>query len=155
MTVYRIVSLKYSEDLTGGGALLYGGRWNEPGIRAVYTSGSISLALLETLCHTSFQMLPADMQIVHITIPANIKVKKFPHEVLPHDWRAIPAYGASRTLGTKLLLKNEYAVLGFPSAVVPHEQNYVLNPEHRDYHQIKIIKTEPLSLDKRLVSEIK
>ena len=50
MTCYRVVRRKYA-NLSGEGAMLYGGRFNPPGIPAVYTSQSIALALLEVLVH--------------------------------------------------------------------------------------------------------
>ncbi|MHB8148190.1 MAG: RES domain-containing protein, partial [Vulcanimicrobiaceae bacterium] len=33
--------------LSGEGARLYGGRWNTPGVAALYASSSLALALLE------------------------------------------------------------------------------------------------------------
>ncbi|MBK7637232.1 MAG: RES family NAD+ phosphorylase [Saprospiraceae bacterium] len=51
MEVYRICRSKYSNDLSGEGAKLYGGRWNRPGIAALYTSESRALALLELIVH--------------------------------------------------------------------------------------------------------
>ena len=50
MTRYRVVRRKYA-DLSGEGARLYGGRFNPPGIPAVYSSQNIALALLEILVH--------------------------------------------------------------------------------------------------------
>ena len=51
-TLYRLIkTTRAPEAFNGEGARLYGGRWNSPGLRAVYTSGSRALALLETLVH--------------------------------------------------------------------------------------------------------
>jgi RES domain-containing protein len=46
MTCYRVVRRKYA-DLSGEGARLFGGRFNPPGIPAVYSSQNIALAVLE------------------------------------------------------------------------------------------------------------
>ena len=49
MVVFRIARKEYIQDLSGRGAELFGGRWNEKGIPALYTSSSLSLAALEIL----------------------------------------------------------------------------------------------------------
>jgi len=49
--VYRIAKTRYIYDLTGAGARLYGGRWNQKGIGMIYTSENRSLASLEFLVH--------------------------------------------------------------------------------------------------------
>ncbi len=48
MICYRVVRRKY-DNLSGQGAKLFGGRFNPPGIPAVYSSQSIALAVLEVL----------------------------------------------------------------------------------------------------------
>lgn len=59
--VFRSVGLRYAtgEDFLGGhGASLYGGRWNPPGLRAVYASGSPITAVKEayqSFLHYGFQ----------------------------------------------------------------------------------------------------
>ena len=52
MTVYRFTHKKFAGELSGTGARLVGGRWNPVGVSVVYTSESISLALLEVLANT-------------------------------------------------------------------------------------------------------
>ena len=59
MTCYRVVRRKYA-DLTGEGARLYGGRYNPPGIPAIYSSENIALALLEILVHVDKAEVPTD-----------------------------------------------------------------------------------------------
>jgi RES domain-containing protein len=53
MIAYRFSSKQFIADLSGEGARLYGGRWNHKGIPALYTSLTISLALLELLIHSA------------------------------------------------------------------------------------------------------
>ena len=57
MISFRVVRRKYA-DLKGYGARLYGGRFNPPGIPAVYSSQSIALALLEVLVHLDKAEVP-------------------------------------------------------------------------------------------------
>lgn len=42
---------EYAEDLSGFGAYLHGGRWNNTGYAVVYTSETASLSILERLVH--------------------------------------------------------------------------------------------------------
>jgi len=37
-----------------------------------------------------------------------------------------------------------------PSAVVQGEFNFLLNPAHKDFKKVKILKTEAFAFDKRL-----
>ena len=68
MITYRISRRPYA-GLTGEGARLYGGRFNPPGIPAVYTSQSIALAVLEILVHIDKSEVPADYVVMAIHFP--------------------------------------------------------------------------------------
>ena len=51
---WRIVKAKHAATaFDGEGARLFGGRWNSPGTRMIYTSATLSLAALESLVHLS------------------------------------------------------------------------------------------------------
>ncbi|MBD0321414.1 MAG: RES family NAD+ phosphorylase, partial [Gemmatimonadetes bacterium] len=43
------------------------------------------------------------------------------------------------------------AVLCVPSAIVPEESNYLINPLHPDSSKIKIKEVRPFQFDERLV----
>ena len=69
MHVYRIVkSEKRTTDLSGMGAFKAGGRWNEKGTYALYTSENSSLAFLENLVHFDLEETPEDLYILEIKI---------------------------------------------------------------------------------------
>ena len=56
-TVYRNATVRYStaaELLTGEGSRQFGGRWNPPGIRAVYASFAPQTAMAEALSNFSY-----------------------------------------------------------------------------------------------------
>jgi RES domain-containing protein len=42
-------------------------------------------------------------------------------------------------------------VLAVPSAIVPRETNYLLNPAHPDFRRLRIGRPEPFSLDPRML----
>jgi len=51
-TGWRIVKTRFVQQaFDGEGARLYGGRWNSPGVKMIYTSESLALAALEILAH--------------------------------------------------------------------------------------------------------
>ncbi len=46
MLVYRVGKTRFAKDLTGEGARLNGGRWNNIGTPCIYTAESRALAIL-------------------------------------------------------------------------------------------------------------
>jgi RES domain-containing protein len=45
----------------------------------------------------------------------------------------------------------ETAILAVPSAVIPQELNYLLNPLHPQFKQIRVGRPEPFRFDPRLL----
>lgn len=104
MRVWRICKQKYADQAySGGGAKLYGGRWNEPGLAVVYTSGSLSLAALETFVHLDPGLLPNDLVAVATDLPAKISKSRLGAADLPSDWREYPASDSLKQIGTNWL----------------------------------------------------
>lgn len=152
MIVYRLASDKFKNDLSGKGAELAGGRWNSKTVPVVYTSETRALCVTEVAVHTPLGIVPKDYYLVTIEIPGNIEIKEIKATSLPEDWKDIPYGYDTQQIGNKFILTNKYAVLKVPSAVVAGDYNYLLNPRHPDFHQIKIKKTEKFEFDKRLFS---
>src|SRR3972149_4085147 len=69
---------------------------------------------------------------------------------LPPDWRAYPAPRACAELGTRWIAARSTAMLAVPSAVVPSEPDYLLNPLHADFRRIRVGRPQPFSFDPRL-----
>jgi len=63
LKAYRLSSGRYPAN-SGAGAALHGGRWNPPGIPAIYCADNRSLAALEILVH--YDVLPRDFAITRI-----------------------------------------------------------------------------------------
>ena len=66
------------------------------------------------------------------------------------------AFGAARrahlqTLGSDWLASRCSAVLAVPSAVIPDELNYLLNPQHPDFSKIEIGEARAFVTDLRLL----
>ena len=70
---------------------------------------------------------------------------------MPKDWRESPAPASLQALGDDWISGGASVVLSVPSAIVDDESNYLLNPEHADFHRLKINTAKPFDLDARLV----
>ncbi|KKL48121.1 hypothetical protein LCGC14_2328700, partial [marine sediment metagenome] len=69
---YRLAKKKYSNDLSGAGAEINGGRWNNIGTKVVYTSSSRALACLEVAVHVKLNRSPKNYCIITLDIPMGI-----------------------------------------------------------------------------------
>ncbi|WP_046755070.1 RES family NAD+ phosphorylase [Kordia jejudonensis] len=154
MIVYRIDRAKRKNELLSGiGAEKIGGRWNEIGTRAIYTSQHISLSYLEVVMHLDItEDLPSDRILVHIEIPDDVSV--FELKKLPKNWNTFPYNSKTQEIFTKFVEYNKQAVLKVPSAIVRDEFNYILNPRHVDFPKIKVVKVQKFAFDSRLYHEV-
>jgi RES domain-containing protein len=151
MFVYRIVkSRKRTTDLSGSGAFHEGGRWNNEGVFALYTSENEALALLEVLVHVEEAELPSDLFIIKIEIAPSAPIFTYPDKKLPKSWR-MPCNIAMKTIGDRIIESNEYLALKVRSAVMPTSYNYILNPRYSGYYNlVKMADVYRLEIDKRL-----
>ena len=148
MTVYRFSSEKYKVDISGQGARLYGGRWNNKGLPALYTSASISLSLLEVLAHA---VQYADLKksfLMTLSIPEDASIYKIPITKLNDRWQTDAGY--TRFMGDAFLRDNKYLLLQVPSAVIKTEFNYIINPLHKDFKKVKLVSSRRFEMDDRL-----
>ena len=136
-------------DLSGIGAFKVGGRWNTKGSYILYAASSISLAVLENLVHFNLHYTPTDMCIVKISIPSN-SFKLIEVNELNEKWKSQPFNKYSQEIGDKWLMSHESLVLVVPSAVNNYEYNYLINPHHPEFKNIKIEEVTPFTFDTRL-----
>lgn len=147
MIVYRLSKGQYANDLSGKGAELVGGRWNSRGNAMLYTSQSIALCVTEIAVHVPLGILPKDYQLIHIEIPDEdlLEMKR-----LPKDWQSFPHSNSTQMIGDKFLKEHKHLVFKVPSAAVQGEFNFLINPRHKNFNQIKIVKLEDFNFDERL-----
>jgi RES domain-containing protein len=155
VTVWRIATdtKDYeADDLSGTGAKITGGRWNEPGHAVVYASETRALACLETLVHLNAGGLPLNRYLVALTIPANVwrQARIETAATLPVGWDADPAGRASIQFGTAWLRSMGSAVLRVPSIIVPEEYNVLINPQHSDISTVTRTKLRKWLYDPRI-----
>ncbi len=56
----------------------------------------------------------------------------------------------TQSLGDKWVREAKSAILKIPSAIVSGDSNSILNPGHKDFQKIKLLKTEPFEFDDRI-----
>jgi RES domain-containing protein len=151
-TGWRIDKSRHaSTAFNGEGARLYGGRWNSPGTRMVYTSGSVSLAVLEVLVHVQEARLISSYSLIAARFDDAL-IERLDHSRLPDGWRSYPAPPELQHTGDEWVKSQRSAVLEVPSAVVERESNYLLNPAHPDFSSVIIGEPEPFTFDERLLA---
>lgn len=141
-----------ADDLQGKGAELTGGRWNRPGRPVVYTATSVALACLETVVHLRAHALPLNRFLVRIDVPDALWADRqvFEAGALPAGWNAVPEGKVSLDLGDTWLKAARTAMLVVPSAIVPEEQNVLLNPRHPQAGSVTATLLRPWVYDQRL-----
>lgn len=145
MLVYRIARKKYINDLSGKGAELAGGRWNLKGLPVIYTSSTLSLAMFEILVHTDKDLPPVDMYFSELEIPDKMIIDDYFNEV---------SFEHALNIGSNWIKEAESLAIKVPSVLMPknytRDFNVIINPRHKDFPKIKILKTEPCNFDLRL-----
>jgi RES domain-containing protein len=149
MIVFRLIKQKYSPDWTGRGAERIGRRWNSKGIPMIYTSESRALCTAEVSVNLSLGSLERVYEIMTILIPDEIIIFGILPKDLPSGWKFFPYKEITPNIGDQFILQNKHSVMKVPSAVVPGDFNYLINPRHPDFGRIEIIKTEPYEFDVR------
>ncbi|MFN0115104.1 MAG: RES family NAD+ phosphorylase [Paracoccaceae bacterium] len=147
--LWRLVRPEHAPGLDGEGARLFGGRWNSPGHPLIYTSATLSLALLEVWVHLHPDQRRAgslaDFVKVAVELPPSVAVERYeaaPAELVDHR--------ITRAFGDRWLTEGRAAVLSVPSAVIPEEPNLLLNPLHPDFAQVAVALQLPFRFDERL-----
>lgn len=148
---WRIGNARHAKTLfSGEGARRYGGRWNSPGLPLIYLSEHQSLAVLEVFIHTQ-PLSPRDPCVLIAAEWDGALTERLSGRELPANWRMLPSEAETAAVGDRWVQEARSAVLAIPSAIVPGETNYLLNPAHRDFRRIKIHKPTPFIFDPRLL----
>jgi RES domain-containing protein len=148
MTTYRLATSNFANDISGEGSKLYGGRWNSIGLAGLYTSENISLCILEILVRATKKTSPDSYTLISITVPDD-DISTISFKKLKKEWQHDIEY--TRDIGSNFLKENQALCIKVPSAIVMQENNFLINPLHKDFTKVKIISFELLELDKRLM----
>jgi len=150
MLVYRICHAKYADDLSGEGAAIYGGRWNFPKTKTLYTSCNPSLCLLEMLVHLPGYQIDTQFILVTLDVP-EIEIQQLELKTLPSGWDSLSSLEVSRAVATIKFAENKCLGILVPSVVMNLDYNLVLNPLHQSYLNVRIVNKMPYQLQERFV----
>jgi len=149
MFVYRIALPEFIDDLTGTGAKLYGGRWNEQGVAVVYFASSRAMAIMELLVHLSGDDLERDYCLAVFEMPDD-KTGLLKVEELPENWKEQECEGYLKAVGSRFIVDGQNLLLKVPSVLVEEESNILMNPNHGDSKNVKLVSKRIFNFDRRL-----
>ncbi len=151
MQVWRICKQRYAAyAFSGEGARLYGGRWNPPGTRMVYTSSSLALAAMELFVHLDPSDAPSDLVSLSATFHhKELDVHRIDMDQLPGDWRRID-HPVLQSLGAAWIVSQCSVVLEVPSVAIEGEWNVLLNPAHPGFSKMEPGAPKPFHFDSRM-----
>jgi RES domain-containing protein len=140
---------RIAHAFSGEGSARRGGRWNPRGVRLVYGAESRSLAALEVLVNIDDRSRLIGLEWV--CIPAVLEDRLIERPLkFPANWRQYPHGTEAQAVGSEWVSSSRSVALRVPSAVVPGEFNYLLNPAHPDFKHVNIGNPERFSFDPRL-----
>ena len=102
----------------------------------MYLGGSLALASVELLVHLGAPDVLRQYRKLPVCIPGKL-IQRLDVRDLPRAWAAPALYPHTQAVGDRWLESRESVALRVPSAVVPGEVNYVVNPGHPDFDRIE------------------
>ena len=150
MLAWRITKAKRATDLSGQGAAIEGGRWNDQEVPAVYMGLTPAICCLETFVHADGEP-KFPMKITCFELPDERSLYlEVDAATLPAGWASLPADRPSMDFGTAWLKSNTHLGLIVPSAVLALERNLVINPSHPAVNRIKVLQVYGFIYDPRM-----
>jgi len=148
VTLWRISD---HPQLDGAGGLLAAARWHVAGRHVVYCAPNPATALLEVLVHLEIVPgeLPDPLTYIEIGVPDSTSVETVAVSTLGPEWRTNPT--ATGRIGDEWLSSERTSLLRVPSVIVPATWNILINPEHRESAQIRIVRIHRHTIDPRLL----
>jgi RES domain-containing protein len=151
-SAWRIVrASRANSAFTGEGGRVYGGRWNSRGTAVVYVSEHESLAALELFVHT-MPLLPTERYLSFQLQWEDKLTEYFSLKDLPRRWNAEPPAFETMQIGDDWVRRGTSVALAVPSVLSTSEVNFLLNPRHSDFKQIKISEPGEYRFDSRLLN---
>jgi len=147
LKAYRIADLRFPL-FDGGGAMLWGGRWNSPGRRIIYAALTFAGAMLEILVHANTGRVPKNHHYIEIDTPKGVSIEWLDTTQVP-GWDQEDCF-VSRAFGNEWYDSCRTTVLVVPSVISQLEQNILINQDHPDFLAIRASQPMPVRWDRRL-----
>lgn len=125
-----------ADDLSGRMAERFCGRWNTAGTPMVYCSDSIAHAILEVIGHFRTDQAERTRFVVRVDVPDSVWCDCGSMNVVP-EWDQQPYGNASQHAGSAWAVGKSSALMRVPSALVPEENNILINPLHPDAARLR------------------
>jgi RES domain-containing protein len=90
--------------------------------------------------------------MICLEIPED-KIQTITTRELPPNWFVNPAPDVLKNTGDAFIKENKFLALKLPSAIMPEENNYLLNPGHADFKKIKTVYTRTIPIDERFLKK--
>ena len=154
MTIYRLTKARYQDTaFTGIGGLRSTGRWHQAGTPIVYASDTPAGALLEIIVHTeAVSLLNHPYVLFHIDLDEDRHLLTLEPGAWPPDWNARRWPASTQRIGLTWFQDQDSVVLQIPSAIVPQQHNYLINPHHPHFSELHISDPTPFTIDPRLTA---
>ena len=114
----------------------------------IYAAQSQSLAVLEMLVHLDSADILEKYVLFEVEID-NSYIVNLNKRKLPRNWKMDPVPARVQAIGDAWVTAGSSAVLRVPSALIPGELNFLLNPRHADFQKLKIHKPVSFQFDPR------
>jgi len=118
----------------------------------VYCASTVSLAALQSLVHVDPDLVPNDLVVLELLLPATAPTDTWTVADLPPDWRATAAPATCHALGDAWIARAASLALWVPSVLIPTEQNVLLNPAHAAMADVRVASVTPFQFDPRLLT---
>ena len=121
MRLYRICPVDHLESYQGLGANYRdGGRWNEPGIPALYFAETASVAMLEMAHYLPTpRLVPPTVRLAVYEVADDPPAERWTVDDLPADRDRFPYPLSTQRMGSDWLRRGRASLVGIPSAAVP------------------------------------
>ena len=148
LTAYRIGDPNGAYKIFDAtGSKMFPGRWNTSASPIIYASEHYSTAMLEKLAHGNGR-LPPNQHFIEITVPPGVTYEILEPAHMP-VW-ADPLGSDSKAYGEAWQISKRSLLMIVPSIVARMEHNYLINPNHSDFHKIQTSLHRPVWWDERL-----
>ena len=152
MIVFRTCGFSHSDDISGESAKnQHENRWNSFGVPMLYTSESAALCALEIHEHLPPNCIPDNYRLLEIEIPDDELLYVDDDFFEDQDW--VDDIATTQAIGNYFIKNTEFLIMKVPSAWVFSCWNYLINPNHKDFNKVKIIKNTLFPIEGKLFSK--
>jgi len=109
--------------------------------------------MIEYFVHIEASDPPKDLVVVEADIPDRVSRITLTPRDLPANWRQAPAPPSLAAIGNSFAAQRRSAILVLPSALVPSEANWLVNPLHPDFAKIRVHRPESFRYDARFFTQ--